>query len=53
MSGCVVKKCGCTGNPPHASKYQDEKYGEGNRLMSLDQKKTEATCTVCGKTTKV
>lgn len=53
MSGCVVKKCGCHPTPDHAAKYQDKTYGEGNRLMTLDQKKTEAVCTVCGKTYKV
>lgn len=53
MSGTVIKRCGCKGNPSHASDFQDEKYGNGNRVMSLDQKKTEATCSVCGKTHKV
>lgn len=52
MAGCVVKRCDCKGNPPHASNYQDQKYGEGMRLMTLDQKKTEAVCTICGKTHK-
>ena len=53
MSGLVVKKCGCKGNPSHGSDYQDKKYGDGMRVMNLDQKKTEASCTICGKTVKV
>lgn len=53
MSGTVIKRCGCKGNPSHASDYQDAKYGQGNRVMSLDQKKSEATCSVCGKTVKL
>lgn len=53
MSGSVIKKCGCKGNPSHASDFQDSKYGQGNRVMSLDQKKSEATCSVCGKTVKL
>jgi hypothetical protein len=53
MAGCVIKKCGCTSNPPGISQYQDQKYGQGNRVMNVDLKKTEATCTVCGKTHKV
>lgn len=53
MSGTVIKKCNCKGNPSHASDFQDAKYGQGMRVCSLDQKKTEATCSVCGKTQKV
>lgn len=53
MSGVVVKRCGCTGNPSHSSDYQNKKYGEGMRVLNLDVKKTEATCTICGKTHKV
>ena len=53
MSGTVIKKCGCKGNPSHASDYQDKKYGQGFRVMSVDQKKTEATCSVCNKTVKM
>ena len=53
MSGTIIKRCGCKGNPSHASDFQDAKYGQGNRVMSLDQKKSEATCSVCGKTVKV
>jgi hypothetical protein len=49
----VIKKCGCQSNPPGISKYQDDKYGKDMRVMNLDIKKTEATCTICGKTTKV
>nr|QMP83280.1 MAG: hypothetical protein [Caudoviricetes sp.] len=49
----VIKRCGCKGNPSHASDFQDAKYGQGNRVMSLDQKKSEATCSVCGKTVKL
>lgn len=53
MAGLVVKKCGCKGTPSHGSDYQDAKYGSGMRVMNLDQKKTEASCTICGKTQKV
>lgn len=53
MSGTVIKRCGCTGNPSHASDFQNKKYGEGMRVMSVDQKKTEATCSVCNKTIKL
>jgi hypothetical protein len=53
MSGVIVKKCGCKGNPSFGSDYQDKKYGEGMRVMNLDQKKTESSCTICGKTSKV
>lgn len=53
MSGSVIKKCGCKGNPSHGSDYQDKTYGDGMRLMCLDQKKVEATCSICGKTHKV
>lgn len=52
MAGTVIKKCGCKGNPSHASDYQDKQYGEGMRVCSYDQKKTSATCSVCGKTIK-
>jgi hypothetical protein len=53
MSGSVVKRCGCKGNPSHSSDYQDQKYGDGMRVLCMDQKKTEAVCTICGKTHKV
>lgn len=55
MSGAVIKKCTCAGNAnvSHAAKYQDSKYGAGNRVMNLDVKRAEATCTVCGKVVKV
>ena len=53
MSGCVVKKCGCRSNPEGISDYQDKKYGKDMRVMNLDQKKAEATCTICGKVHKV
>ena len=52
MSGCVIKKCGCKSNPPGASEYRDKRYGDGMRVMNLDQKKTDAVCTICGKTHK-
>lgn len=45
----VIKRCGCKSNPPGISEYQDKKYGQDMRVMNLDIKKTEATCTVCGK----
>ena len=53
MSGIVIKKCGCKGTPSFASDFQDAKYGSGNRVCNVDVKKTEASCTVCGKTHKV
>ena len=53
MSGIVIKKCGCKGNPSHGSDYQDSKYGQGNRVCNVDVKKTEAACTVCGKNHKL
>ena len=53
MSGSVIKKCSCSPNPSHAADFQNSKYGNGNRVMNLDQKKTSATCTVCGKEHKV
>ena len=49
----VIKRCGCTGTPEFASKYQDKKYGDGMRVMNLDMKKVAATCSVCGKEQKV
>ena len=53
MAGCVVKRCGCKGNPDNSSKYQDKKYGDGMRVMNLSQKGDSATCSVCGKEIKV
>ena len=53
MSGCVIKKCGCQGTNSATSDYQNKRYGEGMRVMNLDQKKTSATCTICGKEHKV
>lgn len=53
MSGSVIKKCGCKGNPEHAASYQDKKYGQGMRVCNTDQKGGDATCTVCGKNHKV
>ena len=52
MAGVVIKKCGCKGNPSHGSDFQDKKYGQGMRVCNVDQKGTESTCTVCGKTHK-
>ena len=49
----VIKKCGCQSTPPNTSQYQDKRYGEGMRVMNLDVKKTDATCTVCGRTVKI
>jgi hypothetical protein len=49
----VIKQCGCKSDPAGISEYQDKRYGNGNRVMNLDIKKTEATCTVCGRTQKV
>jgi len=46
MGTTVVKPCRCR------SKFQDERYGEGKRLMNVSQKKNEhfARCTVCAAT---
>ena len=41
-----VKRCNCSGTP--AADFQDKTYGKGMRVMNLDFKKTNATCTVCG-----
>ena len=49
----VVKRCGCKGNPSYGSDYQDQKYGAGMRVCNMNQKKSEATCTVCGKVHKL
>ena len=45
MKTTVVKGCKC------ASKFQDERYGHGKRLMNVSQKKDAnfARCTVCGR----
>lgn len=53
MAGVIVKRCGCKGNPSHGSDFQDKKYGEGMRVMNLDQKKSSASCTICGKEQKL
>ncbi len=53
MSGSVVKKCGCKGNPSNGSDFQDKKYGDGMRVCNLDLKKTAASCTICGKDHKI
>jgi len=41
----MIKKCNCV------SKFQDEKYGEGMRVMNETQEMNPITyrCTVCGK----
>ncbi len=53
MSGCVVKKCTCKASDSACADYQDKKYGNQMRVMNLDQKKSDATCTVCGKSVKL
>lgn len=53
MSGSVIKKCNCNPSPSFAAEYQNSKYGDGMRVCNVDQKKTEATCTACGKTHKL
>lgn len=53
MAGVTVKKCNCKSNPDHASTYQDAKYGQGMRVCNVDQKGSEASCTVCGKNHKM
>lgn len=52
MSGSTIKKCNCNPSSP-AAEYQNKKYGEGMRVCNIDQKKTEASCTVCGKSHKL
>lgn len=42
-----VKKCNCK------HEFQDKTYGTGMRVMNLDFKKVNATCTVCGTKHKV
>ena len=45
MAATIVRKCNCE------SKFQDERYGKGMRLMNLKdpgKHKNEAVCTVCG-----
>lgn len=49
MATAVIKKCVC--KEGQAAKYQDKEYGQGNRVMNEDQKKTWK-CTVCGNTHK-
>lgn len=39
MSGISIKRCGCE------SRYQDAKYGNGQRVHTIGAK--SATCTVC------
>lgn len=53
MAEAVVKKCNCKGNPSYGSDYQDQKYGDGMRVCTVNQKKTEARCTVCNKVHKI
>jgi len=53
MSGCTVKKCTCKAEQFQCAEYQDKKYGNQMRVMNYDQKKSELTCTVCGKVVKV
>lgn len=42
MAETLVKACVCT------SKYQDERYGKGNRLHNLS-KDGASRCTQCGR----
>ena len=46
----VIKKCSCKGNAgvAHAANYQNQKYGQDNRVMNANQEGKEFTCTVCG-----
>lgn len=41
MSGVKILKCKCN----HS--FQDENYGKGNRVFNVNEKETEASCTVC------
>jgi hypothetical protein len=43
MESLTTKKCNCV------HKFQDEKYGNGIRVMNKMTKKEGFRCTVCGK----
>ena len=46
----MIKKCIAGGSENCESKYQDEKYGKGNRVHNERRDKTKAPrCTVCGR----
>lgn len=52
----MIAHCGvCKGGS--AAEYQNEKYGQGNRVFNLcakaEKSGQEARCTVCGKTMQV
>jgi len=42
MSGTKILKCKCI-HP-----FQDNTYDKGNRVFNINEKETEANCTVCG-----
>lgn len=52
----MISHCGVCKSGP-AADYQNEKYGQGNRVFNLcakgDKSGQEARCTVCGKTMQV
>ena len=41
-NGAVRRKCTCE------NKFQDERYGNGIRVMSICKQGAEVRCTVCG-----
>lgn len=41
MSGTKIIKCKCD------HKFQDYTYGKSNRLFNVNEKQTEAKCSVC------
>jgi len=47
----IIKKCPNAEKGNCVSEYQDEKYGNGNRVFNLGMKK--CACTVCGETISV
>jgi len=47
----AIKKCSCEGfyDKKNGSKYQDKKYGKGQRVHTPDKSiPIKYTCTVCG-----
>lgn len=52
----MIAHCGICKSGP-AADYQNEKYGQGNRVFNLcakaEKSGQEARCTVCGKTMQV
>lgn len=47
---CRVKVTVPWMNRTNGTEYQDKKYGKGQRLHNINEKKKTATCTCCGRT---